>query len=75
MTADHFFYQQFSLLNDEQKAAVLHVIQTFFGKKHPDQQAKVEPKPDKRRGYGSLKGKIWMAPDFDAPLEDMKEYM
>jgi hypothetical protein len=24
---------------------------------------------------GSLKGKIWMADDFDAPLEEMKEYM
>ena len=24
---------------------------------------------------GSAKGKIWMAPDFDAPLEAFKEYM
>ena len=24
---------------------------------------------------GSAKGKIWMAPDFDEPLEDFKEYM
>ena len=24
---------------------------------------------------GSMKGKIWMADDFDAPLEDFKEYM
>ena len=24
---------------------------------------------------GSGKGKIWMAPDFDAPLEAFKEYM
>jgi antitoxin (DNA-binding transcriptional repressor) of toxin-antitoxin stability system len=24
---------------------------------------------------GSAKGKIWMAPDFDAPLEDFEEYM
>ena len=28
-----------------------------------------------KRGYGSLKGKIQMADDFDAPLEDFKEYM
>ena len=27
------------------------------------------------KGFGCLKGKIWMAPDFDAPLEDFKEYM
>jgi len=24
---------------------------------------------------GSAKGKLWMAPDFDAPLEEFKEYM
>ena len=30
---------------------------------------KKTPKP------GSMKGKIWMADDFDAPLEDFKEYM
>jgi antitoxin (DNA-binding transcriptional repressor) of toxin-antitoxin stability system len=27
------------------------------------------------RTAGSAKGKIWMAPDFDAPLEEFKEYM
>ena len=25
--------------------------------------------------YGSMTGKIWIADDFDAPLEDFKEYM
>ena len=29
----------------------------------------------KERKAGSLKGKIWMAEDFDEPLEDFKEYM
>ena len=24
---------------------------------------------------GSLKGKVWMSDDFDAPLEEMREYM
>lgn len=24
---------------------------------------------------GCMKGKMWMADDFDAPLEDFKEYM
>jgi len=31
--------------------------------------------PEKRFGYGVLKGKINMASDFDAPLEDFKDYM
>ena len=26
-------------------------------------------------GRGCMKGKMWMADDFDAPLEDFKEYM
>lgn len=26
------------------------------------------------RGFGCLKGKIWLARDFDEPLEDFKEY-
>ena len=25
--------------------------------------------------YGSMSGKIWIADDFDAPLDDFKEYM
>ena len=27
------------------------------------------------RGYGSLKGKIWVSEDFDEQLEDFKDYM
>jgi prevent-host-death family protein len=39
--------------------------------------AKVIPLPEKKRiqpRAGTDPG-IWMAPDFDAPLEDFKEYM
>jgi len=25
--------------------------------------------------FGSMKGKVWMAEDFDAPLDDFREYM
>jgi hypothetical protein len=32
-------------------------------------------KPGAGRKAGSLTGKIWMAPDFDAPLEDFKDHM
>ncbi len=27
------------------------------------------------KGFGALRGKIWMAPDFNEPLEDLREYM
>jgi prevent-host-death family protein len=35
------------------------------------------PKPERKpRRPGTLKGSVlYMAPDFDAPLEDFKEYM
>ncbi|MFN4254226.1 MAG: DUF2281 domain-containing protein [Saprospiraceae bacterium] len=38
---------------------------------------KQQPKPKvKKRQFGSLKGMVaYMAPDFDAPLEDFKDYM
>jgi antitoxin (DNA-binding transcriptional repressor) of toxin-antitoxin stability system len=34
------------------------------------------PRPNEPRRPGSAKDKIfWMAPDFDAPLEEFREYM
>jgi len=30
---------------------------------------------DAMKGFGCLSGKIWLAPDFDEPLEDFGEYM
>jgi prevent-host-death family protein len=36
---------------------------------------RIESKKHLPRQAGSAKGKIWMAPDFDEPLEDFKEYM
>jgi len=32
-------------------------------------------KPIKERGFGCAKGQFWLADDFDAPLEDFKDYM
>jgi len=31
--------------------------------------------PKRKSTRGDMKGKIWMADDFDAPLDVMKEYM
>lgn len=39
-------------------------------------QAKTKKESSKKpRSFGSLKGKIHMTDDFDAPLEDFKDYM
>lgn len=35
---------------------------------------KIVPKR-KRRRAGTAKGTFWMAPDFNEPLDDFKEYM
>jgi antitoxin component of RelBE/YafQ-DinJ toxin-antitoxin module len=32
-------------------------------------------KQKRLKAKGSLRGKVWMADDFDAPLEEMKEYI
>jgi len=37
----------------------------------PTPQEEAQP----RRKAGSAKGLFWMADDFDAPLEDFKDYM
>lgn len=36
---------------------------------------KKEPPIKKKRPIGLMKGQIWIADDFDAPLDDFKEYM
>ncbi|MCU0351329.1 MAG: DUF2281 domain-containing protein [Flavobacterium sp.] len=40
-----------------------------------EKYGKVALKEPKERQLGILKGKIKMMPDFDAPLEDFKDYM
>ena len=37
--------------------------------------ARIDPKKQWPCKAGSAKGKLWMAPDFDEPLEEFKEYM
>jgi hypothetical protein len=43
-------------------------ILTFTPKAEP-------PKSGERGGFGCVKGDYWMADDFDAPLDDFKDYM
>lgn len=30
---------------------------------------------NRKNAFGIWKGKVWMADDFDAPLDDLQEYM
>ncbi len=59
-------------LPEHLKQEVLHYI-AFLVKERTNQVQKIrEPK---KRTFGSSKGKYQLAPDFDAPLDDFKEYM
>ena len=40
-----------------------------------NRSAKTQNAPHAKRKFGSHKGKYKLARDFDAPLEDFKEYM
>jgi hypothetical protein len=65
---------QYEKLPDYYKQEANDFIEFLFSKTN-QKQNKIEKKPLKRNGFGCLKGKIKMAEDFDAPLEDFKEYM
>ena len=42
---------------------------------HPDDPLIAFPQVRRKPIYGCAKDKIWMADDFNAPLDDFKEYM
>lgn len=51
--------------------------ESFLITKHGKPIAELKPVMEKpmKRNLGKWRGRIWMAPDFDAPLEDFKDYM
>jgi hypothetical protein len=59
-------------LPESLQTEVLHYIE-FLAEKYAKQAS--TQAPQKKRKAVLLKGKIWMAEDFDAPLEDLKDYM
>jgi prevent-host-death family protein len=42
---------------------------------HPVAQIQAIETAERRPHFGSAKGSVWMADDFDAPLDDFAEYM
>lgn len=61
-------YSKFETLPSNLKQEVSDFID-FLVQKSSSKNKKAIPT------FGSAKGKIKMAPDFDAPLEDFKDYM
>ena len=68
---DEILLKQFSMLPDSLKKEVLDFVAFLLTKyqQKPDMTVKKKPK------FGSAKGKYIIADDFDAPLDDLKEYM
>lgn len=69
MTEEQMILSRIQQLPEQLRQEVLHYIE-FLQSKYNAQNR--EPK---KRKAGSAEGKFELAPDFDAPLEDFKEYM
>ena len=69
MIEEKIILAQIQQLPEQLKQEVLHYAE-FLQAKYNAQNGK-----RKNRKAGSAKGKYELAPDFDAPLEDLKEYM
>lgn len=65
--------EKLETLPESLQIEVLHYIE-FLSERYIEKRVELEVQQKKRRA-GLLKGKIWMAEDFDAPLEDMKDYI
>ena len=64
---EQLILRELHTLPETLKVEVLHFVQ-FLKQSKPTATGK-------RRKAGSAKGNYILAPDFDAPLEDFKEYM
>lgn len=79
MSTKEIISQLEALPEEQQKTASVFIAflaaQTKAEKEQAkkDAIAKVEENPES--GFGCMKGMFKMAPDFDEPLEDFKDYM
>jgi hypothetical protein len=51
------------------------VLQDALDSYRLGKQVPATPGEKPRRRAGNGKGKVWMAPDFDEPLEEFKDYL
>jgi hypothetical protein len=68
---DEILLKQISMLPDALKKEVLDFVGYLLFK----YQQKPLEKPKKKPKFGSAKGMYIIADDFDAPLDDFKDYM
>ena len=77
MTLDAELTKTLAQMPENLKQELLHYAQYLVANylKTTAEEPHTEPEKKSRGGLGIWKGKVWMADDFDEPLEDMKDYM
>ena len=65
--------EKLEALPESLQTEVLHYIE-FLSHQY-SKSSKIPQDSALKRQAGILKGKIWIADDFDAPLEDLQDYM
>ncbi len=59
-------------LSDSERLELMNLLVKQFA----EQPSRSQVQPISRKDlFGIWRGEIWMADDFDAPLDDMQEYM
>jgi hypothetical protein len=75
MNIEQIILQQTASLPEELKKAILLYVDFVVQQYQKSKTSKETPTTKKRGGLGLYQGMIVMSADFDAPLEDLKEYM
>jgi Protein of unknown function (DUF2281) len=65
--------EQLYKLPESGQQEVLRYIESLVAQYSKDLDNR--PALSRRNAFGIWKGKVWIADDFDAPLDDFKEYM
>ena len=73
MTTDTEIFQTIAKMPKSLKQELLHYAKFLI--QNYSKMGAEKKKPAKRGGLGIWKGKIWMADDFDAPLQDFNDYL
>ncbi len=65
--------EQIQRLPESLQQEALHYIEGLVAKHTQSEQKPAEI--SRKNAFGIWKGQVWMADDFNAPLDDLQEYM
>lgn len=74
MTTAELVYEHLKQLPEAKLGTVLDFVEFLEQKERQSGRLGVPEANLGPREPGSARGQVWMAPDFDAPLEDFKDY-